>query len=49
MQIKYCPSCGEKTFSNANTKADDMLSKLENELEELKKKNQELQKEIKKK
>lgn len=39
----------ESTFSNANSKADDMLSKLETELAELKKKNEELQKEFKKK
>lgn len=37
----------EKTFSNASNKADDMLSNLENELAELKKKNAELQKELK--
>jgi gas vesicle protein len=39
----------EKTFSTVNSKADDMLNKLEGELGELRKKNAELQKEIKKK
>lgn len=39
----------EQTFSNVNNKADDMLNKLEGELGELRKKNEELQKELKKK
>jgi len=39
----------DKTFSNASTKADGMLSKLESELEQLKKKNSNLQKELKNK
>lgn len=39
----------EKTFSKVNTKADEMLNKLEGELSELKKKNAELQKELKNK
>ncbi|MBZ9652863.1 YtxH domain-containing protein [Psychroflexus montanilacus] len=39
----------EQTFSNVNNKADDMLNKLEGELGELRKKNAELQKELKKK
>ncbi|MBZ9778501.1 YtxH domain-containing protein [Psychroflexus sp. CAK8W] len=39
----------EKTFSSVNNKADDMLAKLEGELGELKKKNADLQKELKKK
>lgn len=39
----------EQTFSNVNNKADDMLNKLEDELSELRRKNAELQKELKKK
>ncbi|PKG43531.1 YtxH domain-containing protein [Psychroflexus sp. MES1-P1E] len=39
----------DKTFSNASTKADGMLSKLESELDQLKKKNSNLQKELKNK
>lgn len=39
----------DKTFSNVNNKADEMLNKLEGELGELRKKNSELQKELKKK
>lgn len=39
----------DKTFSSVNTKADGMLAKLEGELNELKRKNAELQKELKKK
>jgi len=39
----------EQTFSTVNNKADDMLNKLEGELGELRKKNAELQKELKKK
>ena len=39
----------DKTFSNASTKADVMLSKLESELNQLKKKNSTLQEELKNK
>ncbi|QSS98122.1 YtxH domain-containing protein [Psychroflexus sp. ALD_RP9] len=37
----------EHTFNSTNQKADDMLSKLQAELDELKKKNEKLQKELK--
>lgn len=39
----------ESTFSNVSNKADGMLAKLESELNELKQKNADLQKELKKK
>lgn len=39
----------EHTFSTVNNKADEMLSKLESELGDLKKKNADLQKELKNK